>query len=598
MRDRAAVWVRVFFALTFVVYTCVSPYIGAINNPNENVRTYMTMAIVEQHTFRIDKMIERHGWINDMARVPEKSGDFHFASVKGPAVSYFGVPFYWAFVKVARWFGHPVPTERSPPADREWWLRAATITLRLFAVQLPCFLFLVWFERWLRRTTPDAVLRLSAVAAVGLGTNYLAYAIMFVSHAPFAVAAFGSFAVTLNERVRSRHARGRRASQAFLAGFLAGMITLLEYHALPVSLLLGIYAITTFWRPTRLLAFTVGGLLDVGAMAFYQWKACGSAIQPCHRYAESFPWLRQRFFGIGAPDLGFAGRMAVSHAFGFFGTSPFMWLGLLAIPLALLSGYGARRERRERRLATLVWLTAMIALWIMVSAASNPHGGWSVGPRYLGAAPPFFAYGATCALEKLSGRSVVRRVLGRALAGGLAAASIVQTGLISIIYNTLPETASRPLTQLALPLARAGFVPHHAAELVGWMAPHFWYGVASCLGAAALLAALVPCRDRVGTWLARLPLTMLVAYVGLRPAWSTPSPLEPTDPNLARYFADIWEPRDRDFLHTMRERAERYGSRGPCLWYRLADRERLVGFTFEAMRDEKRAGDTPKARCR
>ena len=70
--------VRVFFALLFVVFTCIYPYIGALNNPNENVRTYMTMAIVEQHTFRIDQIVQRHGWVNDMAAAPDKvTGERH-----------------------------------------------------------------------------------------------------------------------------------------------------------------------------------------------------------------------------------------------------------------------------------------------------------------------------------------------------------------------------------------------------------------------------------------------------------------------------------------------------------------------------------------
>ena len=40
---------------------------------------------------------------------------------------------------------------------------------------------------FLRGTTSDIVLRLTAVTAVGLGTNYLAYSLMFASHAPFAI---------------------------------------------------------------------------------------------------------------------------------------------------------------------------------------------------------------------------------------------------------------------------------------------------------------------------------------------------------------------------------------------------------------------------
>src|SRR4051812_32805750 len=124
----------VFFALAFVVFTCVFPYLQAVNNPNENVRTYMTMAIVEDHTFKIDAIVQRYGWVNDMAAAPDKkTGERHLYSVKSPAVSYMGVPFYWALTKIAPRFHHPVPTNDSKPEDRLWWFRATTIVVRLFA---------------------------------------------------------------------------------------------------------------------------------------------------------------------------------------------------------------------------------------------------------------------------------------------------------------------------------------------------------------------------------------------------------------------------------------------------------------------------------
>src|SRR5450631_916485 len=99
---------RVFFALLLVPYTCVFPYIAPVNNPNENVRMFATMAIVEEGTLRIDTQMFRYGWVNDMARVPDRNGHgHHFFSVKGPAVTYAGVPFYWAFAMLAPRLGHP-----------------------------------------------------------------------------------------------------------------------------------------------------------------------------------------------------------------------------------------------------------------------------------------------------------------------------------------------------------------------------------------------------------------------------------------------------------------------------------------------------------
>ncbi len=610
-----------FFALTFVVFTCVEPYLAAVNNPNENTRTYLTMAIVEQHTFHLDKIIERHGWVGDLGRAstaptpsvwppsfgrapfglrppPAASGESFYMSVKAPAMSYAGVPVYWAFTKVAPRFGHKLPTLASSPAERAWWLRAATFTLRLFTAQLPCFAFLVWFERFLRRTTDDVVLRLTAVAAVAFGSNFLAYALMFVSHATCAAAAFTGFAVVLTARLESAgDVRKRRVTAALVAGLLIGMVPVLEYTALPVAVVLGIYGLSTFHRPWTLVAFVVGGALDVAGLTFYQARACEGWRSPCPKLAEGYAWLHTSSFGFGRPNLAFLRDASLSHSSGFFGMSPYMWLGLLAIPFGLFATFGTTHERRERRIGSAVWLTAMVALWVLVSAASNPHGGWSIGPRYLGAAPPFFAFGAATALERISQRRPRWRTASRAIAGGLAVAGAAQVGLVSLVYNTVNETTARPLLRFALPLARAGFVPYHAADAFGWRTPTFWYLVVGCMCAATLLAVVQPGKDRAWRYTLRLVGVIAVATWGVLPALRPVAADEPNDAHFAAYLASVWEPAGRDRLTTVRRDAEALAAKGDCKWYELAELERGLAMASEAQRDERRAG-APRARCR
>jgi hypothetical protein len=612
-----------YFVFVFVVFTCVEPYLPAVNNPNENTRTYLTMAIVENHTFHLDKIVARHGWVGDLGRAsahpvpaPPKvapkgakgvfdprlggvAGDDRFyMSVKAPAMSYLGVPVYWAFTKIAPRFGHKIPLDNAPPAERAWWFRAATFTLRLFTAQLPCFLFLVWFERWLRRTTPDLVLRLSAVSAVAFGSNFLAYAMMFVSHATCAIAAFMAFGITLSARLDSRgDGRDRTMQTAFLVGLLVGLVPLLEYTAIPVAVFVGFYALFTFYRPRQLLAYLTGGAINVLALTFYQARACEGWKNPCPKLAEGYSWLHTNTFGFGKPSGTFLKEASLSHSFGFFGMSPFMWLGVLAIPFGLFMTFGTAHEKRERRWAMLVWILSMASLWVFVSAASNPHGGWSIGPRYLGAAPPFFAFGAVVALERIARRGNKTRIFTRATAGGLVIASAAQVGFVSLVYNTVSETTTRPLARFAIPLAWLGFVPHHAGELVGWASPTFWYFVAGCMGAALLLAAAWPTKDTAWSWTLRFAGVIAIATVGVLPAFAPLDPKDPNDPHFPAYLASIWEPPGRDRLTKLRAEAERQGSVHPCLWFKLSDWETSLGMTNEAARDGKRA-TIPRERCR
>ena len=601
-KARESVAIGVFFALVLVVFTTVFPYIAQVNNPNENVRTYMTMALVEDHTFKIDRMVTRHGWTNDMAVVPHKvTGELHHYSVKAPAISYAGMPVYWAFTKLAPRWGHPVPTEQSSPEDRAWWLRTSTFVLRLFVVQLPCLAFLVWFERFLRGVTQDLVLRLTAVTAAGLGTNFLAYSLMFVSHAPFACAAFASFGIIARERRLYPDPRLRRPSRAFLAGFFAGLATLLEYHAATMSVGLAIWALFTFWRPTRYALFGLGATINAAGLLFFQKRAFGNALTPGHLMVEnqSFAALHKHgLFGLEKPNMGVFADISVSHTYGFFGTSPFMWLGLLAIPFGLVLSVRHVADREKLRSATIAWLALMVVLWLTVSAAIIWRGGWTIGPRYLGAAPPFFAYGAASALEEISAHSRLRRSIMRGLAGGLAMASVVSMGLVGIVINTLPESVSRPFKQIALPFARAGFVPHHAGEWIGLPQATFWYVVAGCLGAAAVLAALVPWRDRVWTWCLRVAIVAGAAWIGVKPALGDQRPDEEGDNGVqARTeLSRMWEPPGRDRITLLRDAAEKQNK--PCLWLKLADLETSVEWKAEAERDEKRAGGTPRSSCK
>lgn len=612
-RAKTTFAVRFFFALCILPMFLVFPYWAQMNNPNENVRTMMTMAIVEHHTFCVDKIVERFGWTNDLARVPGALGhpmrpeqaaalgvtEAHYFSVKAPATSYAGVPVYWVFSRaLAPRLGHRFPDAHTKFDDVVWWLRAATWAVRLGAVQLPCFLFLIFFERFLRGITSDATLRLAAVAAAGLGTNYLAYTQMFASHATFAVAAFASFAITEREWRTRRLSEHRRANKAFLAGFFAAWATHLEYHALPVSVILTFFAACVFWRPKKLALLALGGMLHAGAMMFFQWRAYGTPFMPGHKMVENAQFAAEHhegLFGIKMPTLDAFGSLSISPAFGFFGMSPYMALGLLAIPLGLVWARGLPHERRVRRVSTFVWLLAMGSLWAIMSGAIEWRAGWTIGPRYLGAAPPFFAFGATCALEHLS-RHALRNVW-RGLAAGLALAGVLSVGYVGLVINTLPPSQiTRPLVQFAWPLTRVGFVPHHVGEWFGWTTPTLWY-----LCAAAMLATTVVAAVAAPAGPVRMVARMVCFAVGLRlgmiPALGDARPIEGTvgPIDLGGWMAG-WEPSGRDYISTARIVAERQGPRGPCAWHRLAALERAVGQEAQAKADEAHA-TAPATAC-
>jgi hypothetical protein len=602
MPGRNALLRRVFFALLFVPYTCVFPYIAPVNNPNENVRMYATMALVEEATLRIDTMMFRYGWVNDMARVPDRDGHGnHYFSVKGPAVTYAGVPFYWAFAMIAPHFGHPLPADETRAPMREWWMRSATLLLRLVVVQLPCFAFLVWFERWLRKTTADPVLRFSAVAAMGLGTNYLAYALMFVSHALTAAVTFVAFALVTDELERPEPER--RRSRALLVGFLAGLATMLEYHALVLSVGLTIYALFAFRRWGQRGAYVLGGSVDAVVVMFYQWRCFGNPLTPGYKDAENegfAEWHRQGLYGIGKPSWAVFRDLSFHQTFGFFTTSRFMALAGLALPFVLTAGIRDPGKRRMAR-TNAVWVAMMVVLWVAISGALNWRGGWTVGPRFFAAAPPFFTFGALCALETFAERGDRARALARGVVGGMAVAGVCTLGLVGLVYNSIPEEIVHPMAEFALPLARNGFVPHHAAELVGWRSPTFWYVAFGCAVGAAIAAASWPVRDgadrgRNGAVRAATAVLVFAGCMVAEAVTARPRVPGPASEALAN-FVHAWEPPERDYLTRLRARVVIDGRREPCLVYALVKKERGLGLFVEADNDAAHA-TVPASSCR
>ncbi len=631
-----------FFLLVFLPMFCVFPYLRTVNNPNEFVRVFTAMSIVENHTFAIDEPVRIWGWINDMARVPSKTdGQPHYFMVKAPGVVYAGVPGYFLFSKVvAPLLGRHYPSvATATQEERLWWLRMSTWALRLSTSSLPCFLFLLWFEKYLRDFARDPVIRYTAVAAVGLGTNFLAYVHMFASHSQYACLAFMGFALIEREWRQSRgNLEKMRPSRALLAGWCTSACVAFDYQSLFLTIILALYATFVFWSPvrallaglllpagalsnrlrevrlrmrrgtslspTRFFAFAFGGLLNIPPVMYFHWKAYGNPLTPGHKLLETAQFAaehKQGLWGILWPTWDRVRALAVDPGFGFFGTSPFMWLGLLAIPLLLIAPPGPPSRRRALRVSTLVWALGCAALIGVNAGFVEWRAGWTVGPRYLVACAPFFAFGAACGMDRLAHGNEVRRAMVRGIGGGLALASVLSIGTVSLVFDTLPENIARPFAQFSIPMMRTGFVPHHVGEWFGWDSTTPWFVACGAMLLAPVVASLWPTGERARMHIARIGIFVLALGAGLVPAFYPPpadgSPLFVLFSGT-RGFLPGWEPAGRDRITQLRNKAERYGPRRPCLWYQLGDLERVVGNDAQAQRDAERAEAPRPDDCR
>jgi hypothetical protein len=270
-----------------------------------------------------------------------------------------------------------------------------------------------------------------------------------------------------------------------------------------------------------------------------------------------------------------------------------MWAAVLVIPAVLFwqAGGSSPTLRRSRRASALVLTLVLLAMFGVAAGIMEWRGGWTVGPRYLAGAPPTAAFASALVLQAFASRGPGWRSLVRGVAGGLAIASVLSIGLVGLVYDTLPEALPRPLTQFALPFVYLGFVPHHVGEWFGWMSTFPWYLACVAMLAAVGVAVLLRDRESTRAFVFRLVCLVVAACAGLAPALTRPedgTPVLGLHPSVAGLAAS-WEPPGRDRITLLREDAEHYGPRRPCMWYRLGDLDRIAGRTTDALRDEAHA---------
>ncbi len=431
-------------------YLYVFPYYPAINNPNENVRVYMTAAIVEEGSYEISSLRRRWGWTNDAACVqwpaqgdePQPcEGPAHGArrlyySVKAPLMSWLGVPSYALL--------HALRGEDRVALDAPtlWWLRTT-------ASGLPMALFFWFFYGWLGSRTRVPLLRDAVYVATALGSVLLGYAHLFASHSLSAAAAFGSF--MLLQRAHEERRISWRGSLG--AGLLATSATALEYPCVLVTLPLCLFALFAVRPLPRMIAFAAGALLPTLLVMHFQAAAYGNPFTPGHLFVENPAFRAGHESGLFGADRfrpEAAWRLLFDLRLGLWTTTPllaFATLGPFAIP-------------RERRLGASFAAAGVIALYLVICTMNNWTGGWSIGPRYLVVAVPFVAIGALLGLDWIARQ---RPELAANFAVGTAAASVA-VGQLYALYPHLPDHLSAPVRQLFVELLDEGYVPLNAGS--------------------------------------------------------------------------------------------------------------------------------------
>ncbi len=429
--ERRLAWL-VLAGVAFL-YLYPFPYFERLNSPNENARLYMVKAVVEHKTLAVDPVLKAgRPYIVDLARHDER-----LYSIKAPGPSLLGIPFQWAATRL---------TSLSPAAE--------TRLLRLVASTLPALILLPLWFRFLREVSPDARWRLLVLIGLAVGSMYFTHAMLLAGHETAGVALCGSFLCARANRKRATDSPALLAGAGFLAAF--GVAS--EYQALPAGAAVGLYALMAAKRKAHA-AWVVAGAVPPAVLTGLVHQACyGSPFRTGHHFPAEAAFQQYQTCGWrGLFCFSWAGVYGTffSPANGLFFFAP--WL-LFALP-----GFGFLFARRDLR-AEAWCLAAVVGSYFVTIAGMHAwKGGWSVGPRYLGATMPFLAIAALAGLSGLHRRWpwVVWAFCPAWLVG------VIVYGLSSPLFPHFPEDLHNPFFEFLLPLVRGGFIPRNLGADLG-----------------------------------------------------------------------------------------------------------------------------------
>ncbi|HEY6931743.1 MAG TPA: hypothetical protein VJA66_18885 [Thermoanaerobaculia bacterium] len=464
------------FALLAIYFSGQFP---PFTNPNELTRLETVYAFVEKGTFAIDEVIPILGDHEDKASVAGRT-----YSNKAPGLALAAIPVYRAL----RVFW---PAPRTA-ADNLF------VLLRLLVVSSVCIAALV---RFLVRLAPHPGATLIGLA-VAFGTPYLFYARSFFSHAWAAALLF--LAWDLLRRAEEREHSRRVVWTLLSSGAVAMWAAISEYPVAPLAALLALRAFSgRSWKRATL--FVSGAALPLALLLAYNAVCFGSpfSLSSAHEASPLYAGLvHQGFFGFGRPNLAVAVRMWASPERGLLLFCPF-WLW--SIP-GFIQWWRSGHDRSDAAFA----LASCVGFFVLMTAYSNWHGGWSLGNRYL--LPVLFLAGLA---------------LPHALSSPLSRSAFLAATVFSVVSHFL-LTASWPHfpPDFSWPVAAGSewFLQR------GWVAPNLLhrFSVLSLVPPAVVTVAAVVMALRSSTGYFLRPAAVLVGlliafstlWIGREPAYS------------------------------------------------------------------------------
>jgi hypothetical protein len=442
------------------IYLYVFPYYPRIHSANELPRVYLVTAIVDDHTFAIDRGVQRWGATADVS-----PAGGHVYSNKAPGSSLLAVPAY----AVVRWLGG------DPSLATTLWL------CRVVTGVIPALLFLWLLWGFLERFTPDPDVRRLVIVAYALGSMAMTCTLLYFSHQLGAICIASAWILASDVADRRRSVVAMAA-----AGALAGAAPLVDYQAAFAGVPVFIYLIVRVrgWPARELVRlFAIGAIaaaVPILVLLAYHDACFGSPFRTGYDASQTFAQFHQQGF-LGITTLrwhAFYGSLFAADN-GLVALAP--WL-VLAVP------GGVVLWRRGDRGTVLTSVAVVVIYVLFVSSINFWRGGWGVGPRYITAMLPFVLPLVAVAISAWR-----ERVTWIGVAGGAVIAGVTVYTLSAATFPYWPDSLHDPLYEVTFRLLGDGAVAPNLGRVVGLgglvsIAPYV-AGVAWLVGWAILRVA-------------------------------------------------------------------------------------------------------------
>ena len=424
---------------------------------NQNSRLDLTMAIVDQGTFRIDDYYENTG---DYALF-----EGHYYTEKSIGPSLVAIPFYAAFKGVAATplWSRFVDLARSSEAFSatlqeggtglladKIYFSAALYVVTFFTVSIPAALLNVLFYRFLRYFSPHQGWRLFLVLVFGLGTNWFTYSGLFYHHPQSTIALFISFMLLFKMR------RGEVGWKWLWAvGLLWSYSLISEYSTVLIVAALFVYTLV-FMPDKRRIALLVAGGAPLVLLFFAYNYACFETPLPVgYLYDPNYTELHHTgLVTVTYPKPDILWEITFGQYRGLFFVSPFL---LLAVP-----GFFYFWQEREHRAEFWVCLVSVVSFFLINSASVVWWGGYAVGPRYIIPMLPFLTLSIIFFLNRKGDAAWAKGV-----AYLLTIFSVLIVWIETISGQSLPDFTPNPLFGYSLPRFIAGDIARNLGMVLG-----------------------------------------------------------------------------------------------------------------------------------